>query len=111
MAIFIPTPGPVYSEITVSLGGETYNIVYTYNEIDEAWRLSLYTYEGDVVVEGVKIVANQFLVWRHQLELFNHGQIACFKFALNSKRPPTRDNLGIGKEHTLVYLTNAELET
>lgn len=110
MAIFIPTPESVYSEITVSLGGQTYNIVYTYNEIDESWRLSLYTYEGDVIIEGVKIMENEFLLGRYRLELFNHGDIACFRFSSNAKRPPTRDNLGIGKEHTLVYITNEELE-
>lgn len=111
MAIFIPTPEAVYSEITVPLGGQTYNIIYTYNEIDEAWRLSLYTYEGDVVIEGVKIMENEFLLWRHRLGLFDHGDIACVKLSLNTKRPPTRDNLGIGKEYTLVYYTNEELET
>lgn len=109
MPLLIPTPENSYSQITVTLGGQSYSIIYTFNEVDERWRISLYTGQEEPIIEGLKVLENQFLLWRYNLEQFDHGDIACVQLAPNTTNPVSRDNLGIGKEYSLVYFTNEEL--
>lgn len=109
MAIFIPTPEYAYSEVDVTLGGQSYTIEYTFNDIDESWRMSLYTGEGELIIAGIKIMPNALLLRKHALEEFAHGDIACVRLSPNTRRPPTFENLGFEKEYTLVYYTNEEL--
>jgi hypothetical protein len=107
--LYLPTPPYAYSEVKVSLGGQEYALEYTFNEIDESWYLSIYLNDEPLKL-GLKIVENVFLVYRYRIEEFDHGDIVCSRQTTNPNFSPLgRNNLGIGKEYTLVYFTNAEL--
>lgn len=116
MAVEIPIPKDSYSEINITLSGFSYTLVFKEN-IRESFstdtgsgRLYFDLYlEDDLIKSGIKIMENQSLLARYVLDDFLHGDIFCFRVG-NDASPVVRNNVGIGKNYTLIYLTNTEIE-
>lgn len=109
MALTIDTPDAAWSEQFLTLGGKKYLFTYTYNDSDERWRFSI-SLSGTILVSGIKILENQFLLDQYILSDFDHGDIVCVRFEDDDK-DVGRDNLGLGKPYSLQYYTNDELSS
>ena len=114
MAVEIPVPALSSSEINVTLGGISYNIIFRENgrEVDDNGNGRLYfdVYTEDVLVKGgVKIMENQSLLYRYLLDGFPSGDILCLSRSGDSDGVSTLSNTGLGKAYGLFYLTNEEL--
>lgn len=107
MALTIDTPSAAWAEQDLTLDGKKYTFTYTFNERDSRWRFDI-TLDGQVVISGVKIMENQFLLGHYALPDFAHGDIVCVRFE-DDGTPVGRNNLGLGKPYTLQYYTNEEL--
>lgn len=110
MPVKIPVPDASWGEVTVPLGGETYDITYRYVERDPEdphWRMDIYQGTTTVMV-GIKLVADSPLIGIYALDDFRHGEILCQKM-LSTNDTPGRGNVGIGKEYELVYYSLEEL--
>ena len=109
MALTIDTPTAAWSEQNLTIDGKKYTFTYSYNERDSRWRFDI-SLAGSVVISGVKVMENQFLLGMYVLPDFDHGDIVCVRFE-DDGLPVGRDNLGLGKPYSLQYYTNDELET
>lgn len=108
MPIKLPVPEVAYSTTEVSLGGLSYSITYSFNEVDNRWRFDLYLLQEPVIL-GVKVMEGQSLLARYLLDNFSHGDIYCLRFE-DDGEDVGRNNLGIDLPYELVYLTNEEIE-
>lgn len=115
MAVQIPVPDISYSEINITLSGNTYQFVFRFNERmkkDEndngTWIIDIYDTDGNEVVLGLAVVGTGFLIGSLPVEGFSHGDIYCHK-AKETYLRPERNNLGIDKTYQLMYLTNLEI--
>lgn len=108
MALKINVPPVAWSEQDVSLDGKLYRFVFSFNGRDRRWRMSIY-HNGATVVQGVKIMENQWLVTLpYDPPEFRHGDILCARLRQDGE-PVGRDNLGFGKSYELIYYTTAEI--
>ena len=103
----LPVPDSAWSEQEITLGGNNYTFIYSYNSRDLRWRFDILL-NGVMVISGVKVMENQLLLNRYILPSFSHGDIACIRYEDDGK-PVGRDNLGLDMPYQLVYFTNEEL--
>lgn len=108
MALKINIPANSWSEQPVTLNGEVYRFVFSFNQRDERWRLDIFL-GSEVVVRGVKILPHQWLVSNpYSPTNFQHGDLVCIRMK-NDNSPVGYDNLGFNKAYELVYYTNEEV--
>jgi hypothetical protein len=107
MPLLIDIPDNAWSSQNVSLGGSTYRLELKYNNRDSRWRLSL-SQGGVSILTGVALMENQNLLYRYDLDLFNHGTLQCNRVKKDGKLLG-RDNLGVGKSYELTYYSFTEL--
>ena len=108
MSVEIPVPISSFSEINVTLGGISYDIIFRENSRDGRLYFDLYT-EDTLVKAGVKVMENQSLLYRYILDDSPNGDILCLSRSGNSEGVATLSNIGLGKTYGLFYLTNEEL--
>jgi len=108
MAVEIPIPEATLSEINVTLGGISYDIIFRENSRDDRLYFDIYT-EDILVKGGVKVMENQSLLYRYLLDGFPSGDILCLSRSGDSEGIATLSNTGLGKAYGLFYLTNEEL--
>ena len=110
MPLKIPVPDAAWSEVTVPLGGQTYDITYRFNERDPDhpfWVMDIFK-ESVPVLTGIKLVSNSPLIGYLGLDGFRHGELICQRM-LSTTKEPGRDNVGSGKEYELVYYSAGEI--
>ena len=108
MPQLIKIPNSPESTQILSLSGVEYNLRLTFNTADKHWRLDIRDLDSNEIVSGLKIMPNQNLTWRYKyLENMPAGNIYCIR-QKNDFSAVGRDNLGVDKTYTLVYLTEAE---
>jgi hypothetical protein len=107
MALTIDVPNPAWSEQQLTLDGKKYTFIYSYSDRDERWRIDI-SLAGVVIISGVKIMENQFLLSRYRLPDFDHGDLACIRYEEDGK-PVGRNNLGLVEPYALQYYTNDEI--
>lgn len=107
MAVEIPVPSVSFSEVSVTLSGIEYQLVFKLNSRDN--RLYFDLYRDEVLVKGgIKIMENQSMLSRYLLDDFDHGDLQCIRKD-TTDQPVTLDNIGIDKPYGLFYSTNEEL--
>lgn len=110
MALKIPVPDSAWSEISVTLGGQAYDITFRFNDRDieeKHWRMDIYQ-DNTPVLLGIRISPYIPLLSRYRLDLFDHGELICVRM-FKGEDKLTRNNFGIGKTYELVYYSNEEL--
>ena len=110
MTLLIDVPEN-YPHVTQSLtlAGTTYDFVYTYNGRDERLRLSIYR-DGELVVAGVKLMENQFVLQDYVPVDFPEGELVVMRLKGDQYTPATLGTIGIDKEYELVFLTKEEMQ-
>ena len=106
--IIIPTPAASYASHKISLAGKTYNFVFRFNSLMQRWMLDIYLNEVEVIL-GQGIIEGSPLFYAEPIVNFEHGILIPVR-NVNTTNPVGRDNLGIGKEYSLIYLTMEEWE-
>lgn len=111
MAIEIVVPDSAWSEQQITLGGETYNIVFKFNNRDSAWRFDLFDLDQNEIISGIKIMPNQSLYERYKNTYpeLPSGAIICFKSKTSDINPLGRNNLGVSKTYNLIWLSDEEV--
>lgn len=104
--IALPTPSSDWATHKASLAGKTYKLTYRFNSYNQRWMLDIYLDEVSVSL-GNMIIEGSPLFYAQPIKNFEHGVLLPLR-NINGKTTIGRDNLGIGKEFTLYYLTNEE---
>ena len=97
-------------EKPVTLNKTTFYIRITFNTSDDYWYIDLSDKNDNDIVNGIKILPNQFLT-RKYLDLedvFGGGALMCYNNG-SSDDGIGRDNFGTNKQYILLYLTAAEV--
>lgn len=100
-------PDSANSSVQVSLGGQTYTFEYTYSKLNEKFYLKI-SYNGEVLISNLKLNQNVYLLKKHAIPEFDHGDLMIVKLK-GTDAEVTRDNLGINKAYSLIYLSNEEI--
>lgn len=103
----ISVPDSAYSTQDVTLGGETYRFDFSYNSVDEVYRLDIY-YQGDIMLAGIDLREGSILTGKYDLPNFDHGELFLAKLKASNQHP-TRENIGTNKTYELIYVSNEEL--
>jgi hypothetical protein len=105
----IPVPEQSTAKYRVVLNGLSYIFVFRFNTRDKRWYFDLYSDEEILLKGGTKVMENQSLLLRYNIEGF-FGDIICEK---SNKVEDTvgRSNLGIDKDYELIYYTQEELDS
>lgn len=106
--VTINFPDVSYAKTEMSLGGLRYKFIYYFNESDNRWRIDI-IHDDEPVVSGLKVVESTSLIRSVSDPIyFNHGDLICIK-SLQTNNEAGRNNVGVGKEFKVLYLTNEEL--
>ena len=111
MAIEIVVPDSAWSEQQITLGGETYNIVFKFNNRDSSWRFDLFDLDQNEIISGIKIMPNQNLYERYKNTYpeLPSGALICFKSKTSDINPLGRSNLGVSETYNLIWLSDDEV--
>lgn len=104
--ITLPTPTNSWTTHKASLAGKTYTFTYRFNSIAERWFLDIYL-DDEEVITGQMIIEGSILFYGNPIKNFEHGKIVPVRNR-ETTNPIGRNNLGIGKEYSLYYLSNEE---
>lgn len=107
LALQIPTT-KAWNKTSITLGGVDYEFTLRFNGRDSRWRMDIEK-DGLMLVAGLKLVENNFLLTPYRLDEFNHGDIICARLK-KDLTPVGRNNLGPNKSYQLIYYTYNELE-
>ena len=108
MPVIINTPKSASATQSISLGGNTYEFIYSLNSRDNRLRFDI-LFDDVPIISGVKIMENQSLLKRYDLVDFSHGDLVCFRFKDDGK-DVSLENLGVGLPYELIYFSNDELD-
>lgn len=101
-------PSPNFTQEIV-LAGLTYNILFTFNDSDKAWYLSISDSRLTSLVSGIKVMPNQNLTKVYSyLNIFPDGDIWCLRLK-NDFSPIGYENLGIDKSYEIVWIPSNEV--
>ncbi len=106
--IILPTPSSTWAEHRVSLAGKTYVFEFKFNSLQERWMVDIYL-DGTPVILGQMIVEDFELFYGKPITNFDHGVLTTVR-NFEGKSKLGRDNFGIDKEFSLLYLSNEEWE-
>jgi len=105
----IPVPNTSFATQIVSLGGESYEFTFRYNERSERWKLDISTTDGVVVRNGITLVEGIFFTEHLILPEFDHGMLGVLQLKA-ADRKASRHNLGIDRQYELIYISYDELQ-
>lgn len=91
--------------------GTDYKVNFTFFTRDSSWRISLFDFNGNTLLSGVKIIPDWFLMTNFHISQpsIPKGDFVCIKFTEDASEELGRDNLGQGKSFRLFYLTEEEM--
>lgn len=91
---------------SVGLEGKQFNIRLYFVTRDKGWRMDIISPDDEI--KGIKLTPETNLTYRFEGAGFTEGDLWCLR-TTNTNLPVGRDNLGKGKEYTLIYLTADEM--
>lgn len=109
--IILNTPTSPDTVVPTALGGRLYKFHYKFNGSkpeNRRWYLDIYL-GNRLLIAGLKLLDGYTLLDKYVIPEFNHGELLVLRFR-ETDLPCGRDNLGIGKDYGLVYISNEEIE-
>lgn len=95
----------------VSLNGYSFSLRLVYSPRQESWHIDLSLANNrDLILSGIKLQPNQNLTGRYKIPILSGGDLYCIR-AANTNYPLNYENLGPGKDYSLVWITDAEKES
>lgn len=106
----IPTvAGVPYYTLRTRLDGRDYNMRFAWNERAERWHLDIMTDTGELLVAGIKLVANwPLLRFYHSDSRLPPGELSVIDLTPDGS-PPGLSDLEIGARCTLTYYPTTDL--
>lgn len=96
------------SRQTVTLGGNLVNLHFKYNTRNSSWYLSvLDSSNNDIILSGLKVMPNQNLTGRYNVEGLLSGNLWCIRNS-NDFSPVDRNNLGEDKSYSIYWIPSEE---
>lgn len=100
--LFINNNSGSYAEdLKVTLNGESYTLNIWFSDSTKSYNISISNTEG-VLIENLRLTENTVVTFKHDIVGFE-GDIALVKMT-NTPEAPNRDNVGVGKDYTILYL-------
>lgn len=106
MAVIIPIKDNPNHTLLMELESKIYKLGFKFNTIGLFWTLDIWTENDELLLAGVKMVANYPLIFYHKNKSLPTGDFICEISDINSRI--VRDSFSSGKAKFL-YLTAAEL--
>lgn len=106
--IKIPHSKTSYGSVKPSLSGLSYTFTYRYNTLSETWSLDIYLNDTPII-NGETLTPYSFLFYGQPIPNFTHGKLILLP-NIDNARACGINNIGIGKEYTLYYISNEEYE-
>lgn len=104
----IRVPDSSDSTQRISIENTLYLFRTYFNTRKKGWNFDLIDVDGNAVVEGAAIIQNQNLTYRYSNKQFE-GDFVCLKVK-STIEPIKRNNLGFGKDYTILFLSPEELD-
>lgn len=100
-----------YQEKPFTANKTTFYIRVTFNTSDDHWYIDLSDKDNNDIVNGIKVLPDQFLTrkYLHLDEVFGGGALRCYNNQ-SSTDPINRDNFGTDKQYQLLYWTASEVK-
>lgn len=101
--------------VTVTLGGAVLTLSFRWNTVTESWYMSAEDVEGNVLVEGVRMVvlrvplSTPSYIWKPHFGLFGDGGGGLLLLGLGGAVTTDPGRHDLGSSHRLVYITDEEL--
>lgn len=95
-------------EYSAIFEGSEYIMGMTWNETSSSWYLTIKSYEGDVLIQGVRVVTGLNLVGRHVGSGVPAGIFFVKQNQADSLVSPTRDSFSTGS-HSFYYYSVSEV--
>ena len=108
MAISFNIPSAPHSSYLTTIDNEVYKFVFRWSSRASVWHLDVFTSEGVSLVVGAKLVPNVGLIRSSHINA-PEGKLGVVNNTAD-KHVPNRDNIGVGQDFELVYLTREEIE-
>jgi len=107
MALIIPARSDTATYIfTIELEGAIYQFRMQFNDRDQSWFFDILDVDGNVIRQGVKVVANWPLLRLVASELRPPGELYAVDLTGEARRAGVED---LGSEILFVYLPEAEV--
>ena len=108
MPVQIDTPDTADVRQTVTLNRNSYRVRFVYCDRTASWYLSVFDSKNNKILLGEKILPTKEFLSRYKKvqDIGGYFYISSFD---NSNI--TRENLGVGKTHTLTFVSLAEIES
>jgi len=108
MAIIIPIKNNPNHTLIIELESVVYKLSFQYNTGGDCWSMAIYDNNDNLVLAGIKLVANYPLLFSHKNDSLPIGDFYCE--ISNKSTSIDRTSFSSG-EAKLLYLTQAEIET
>lgn len=105
----LPIPLDSYSDIEVTLSGNTYTFTYRFNERNSRWKVDIKDNEGGYVVKGLTLIEETSQTVQLPSISLDQGMLITVRLNADNELAG-RYNTGIDKNYEFIYVTYAELE-
>lgn len=102
----INIPDAPASSVSVTLGGKLYEFEFKYNSTTTSHYLTI-RQAGKLLVSSLKLLPNVNLLRKYKIPEFDHGVLFVLKLE-KTEESAGRNNIGIGKAYSLLYVSNNE---
>lgn len=105
MAISILIENNPNYTIRIPLGNILYRLDFLYNTLEDFWTFSIYNDDDNLLISGVKIVANYLLLENYKTDLLPSGDFYCLTSDLTIR---IGRNSFVNNEADFLYLSAEE---
>ena len=106
---FIPTIQYADSDIAVALNGITYRFITAWEERQQSWYLYILNQDRSPVINKIKLFYPGNILEQYSIPQFQQSLLYLVKNEDNND-PIRFENVGLGKDYTLVFTTDEEEE-
>lgn len=107
MATSFNIPSSPHTSYLTTIENETFRFVFRWNTRASVWHLDVFASDGEALTVGAKLVPNIPLIRTTSIKAPN-GLLIVVNNTTNQSIP-NKENIGVGKDFELVYLTEEEL--
>lgn len=96
-------------QYSVTLSNVEYILRFIYNSVSETWQMTVKSYDGTTIIDGVRLVTYYLLTDIYKSFDLPDGSIVVVQNTEGSLQTPSRYSFSEGT-HSLLYLTSDEID-